>query len=144
MIIEAGKQVSMEYTLKTDDDTVMASNVGTKPYTYVQGAHQVVPGVEQALQGMKTGDEKAFAVSPEDGFGQRSEKAFQEVDKRIVPEESRRVDAQLQGQDEQGGIVSARVAVVKDDTVILDLNHPLAGETLHFEVKVLDVRDPER
>jgi FKBP-type peptidyl-prolyl cis-trans isomerase SlyD len=144
MIIEAGKQVSIEYTLKTDDDTVMASNVGAKPYTYVQGARQVVPGVEQALRGMKTGDKKAFTVNAEDGFGQRSEEAFQEVDKRIVPEESRRVDAQLQGQDAQGGIVSARVAEVKDDTVILDLNHPLAGETLHFEVEVLDVRDTDR
>lgn len=144
MIIEAGKQVSIEFTLKMDDDTVMASNVGAKPYTYIQGARQVVPGVEGALQGLKAGDKRRFTVSPEDGYGERSDEAFQEVDKSIVPEESRKVNEQLQGQDEQGGFVSARVAEVKDDTVILDLNHPLAGETLHFEVEVLNVREPDR
>lgn len=142
MVVEAGKQVSIEYTLKIDNDTVVASNVGSEPYTFVQGTHEVVPGIEAALQGMKAGEKKAFTVPPEEGFGERSQAAFQEVDKSIVPEGSRRVNAQLHGEDEQGGIVSARVADVKEDTVLLDLNHPLAGKTLHFEVKVLDVRKP--
>jgi FKBP-type peptidyl-prolyl cis-trans isomerase SlyD len=143
MIIEAGKEVSIEYTLKNEDDKVMASNVGAEPYTYLHGARQVVPGVEHALQGMKTGERKSFTVRPEEGFGERSEEAFQEVDKSIVPEGSQKVDAQLQGQDEQGGVFSARVADVKEDKIVLDLNHPLAGETLHFHVKVLGVRDPD-
>jgi FKBP-type peptidyl-prolyl cis-trans isomerase SlyD len=144
MIIEAGKQVSIEYTLEIDNGIVMASNVGSKPYTYVQGAQQVVPGLEKALQGMKPGEEKAFAVSPQDGFGERSALAFQEVDKSLVPEEARKVDAELQGKDGQGRTFDARVADVKEDTILLDLNHPLAGKTLHFEVKVLNVSQADK
>jgi FKBP-type peptidyl-prolyl cis-trans isomerase SlyD len=144
MAVEAGKQVSIEYTLKIDNGTLVASNVGAEPYTYVQGARQVARGLEEALQGMETGQRKAFTVMPKDGFGERSEEAFREVDKSLVPEESRKVDAQLQGQDERGRVYGARVADVKEETILLDLNHPLAGETLHFEVKVLDVREPDR
>ena len=143
MMVEAGKQVSIEYTLKIDNDTVVASNVGSGPYTYVQGARQIVPGVEKALQGMQTGERKVFSVRPRDGFGERSEEALQVVDKGLVPEESQEVNAQLQGRDERGGIFSARVADVTEETVILDLNHPLAGKTLHFDVKVLDVAEPD-
>lgn len=142
MAVETGKEVSIEYTLKIDDETVVASNVGSEPYTYVEGARQVIPGLEEALQGMKAGEEKSFTVNPMDAFGERSDEAFQEVEKGMVPEESRRVDAQLQGQDERGKVFSARVAEVKEDSILLDLNHPLAGKTLHFEVKVLEVKEP--
>ncbi len=141
MMIEKGKQVSIEYRLRLDDGTEVSSNVGKEPYTYVQGTLQIVPGVERELEGMNAGEDKSFVVEPEEGFGERSEEAFQEVNKSVVPKESRRVDAQLEGQDEQGGVFVARVAELKDDTVVLDLNHPLAGETLHFDVKVLDVKD---
>jgi FKBP-type peptidyl-prolyl cis-trans isomerase SlyD len=144
MAVEAGKQVSIEYTLKIDNGTLMASNVGGKPYTYVQGARQVAPGVEQALQGMETGEKKTFTVMPKDGYGERSEQAFREVHKSLVPEESRKVDAELQGQDERGRVYSVRVADVREETILLDLNHPLAGEILHFEVKVLNIRERDR
>jgi FKBP-type peptidyl-prolyl cis-trans isomerase SlyD len=144
MMIETGWQVLFEYTLKIDNGTVVASNVGSKPYTYVHGARQIIPAVEEALQGLKAGEKKAFTVGPQDGFGERSDEAFEEVDKSSVPEEARKVGAWLEGKNRRGRAFDARVVDVKEDTIVIDMNHPLAGKTLHFEVKVLDVRGPDK
>jgi len=142
MVVEEGKQVSIEYTLSIDDNDEADSNVGSDPLTYVQGAQHIVPGLEKALKGMQVGETKDVTIRPEDGFGDRSEDAFEEVDKSIVPEEARKVGAQLQGRDQNGGVVHARVTHVKEETIVLDLNHPLAGKTLHLNVKVLDIKEP--
>ena len=142
MVVEEGKQVSIEYTLSFDDGDEVDSNVGSDPLTYVQGAQQIIPGLEEALEGMQVGETKDVTIRPEDGFGDLSENAVQEVDKSIVPEEARKVGTQLQGRDDSGGVVNAHVTDVKDETVVLDLNHPLAGKTLHFNVKVLDIKEP--
>ena len=141
MAVEKGKQVSIEYTLKIDEGEVVDTNVDSTPLTYVQGARQILPALENTLEGLEVGETKAVSIRPDEGFGERSEEAFQEVDKIIVPEEARKVDVQLQGRDNDGNTVNVRVAEVKDDTVVLDLNHPLAGKTLHFDVKVVDVQE---
>lgn len=144
MIVESGKQVSIEYTLSTTDQENgegAEAEESPKEHTYVHGEGKVIPGLEQALEGMTPGETKSFSVQPKNGFGERSDEAFQEVDKRVVPEELHKIDTQIQGQDEQGGVVNARVADVRKDTILLDLNHPLAGKTLHFTVKVVDVRE---
>ena len=143
MIVEEGKQVSIEYTLSIEPEGVVDSNVDSDPLTYIQGGQQIVPAVEKALEGMAVGETKEISIPPEHGYGERSDKAFQEVRKSLVPEEARKVDTVLQGRDERGGIVNARVAEVKDETVVLDLNHPLAGKTLQFNVKILDIQEPD-
>lgn len=142
MGVETGKQISIEYTLSIEPEGVVDSNVDSDPLIYIQGNQQIVPALEKALEGMEVGEITDVSISPQDGYGERSEEAFQEVSKRLVPEEARKVGVVVQGQDNSGGMISARVAEVKDETVILDLNHPLAGKALHFTVKVLDIQEP--
>lgn len=136
-----GKAVSIEYTLRLEDKSVVDTNVGKEPFTYVQGSNQIIPGLEKALAGMKVGDSKKVTVKPEEGYGEVNKEAFQEVKKEFVPEENLKVGTELQGRDSTGRVIRARVTEIKKDTVVLDLNHPLAGKTLYFEVKVVDIKD---
>ncbi|RMG70932.1 MAG: peptidylprolyl isomerase [Nitrospirae bacterium] len=136
--VEKGKKVSIEYTLKLEDGTTIDSNVGGKPFTYVQGSHQIVEGLEEALSGMKVGDTKHVVVPPEKGYGKINEKAFIEIDKSRVPKDVK-VGSMLKGTSKDGRDFYVKVAEIKDKTVVLDLNHPLAGKTLYFDVKILDI-----
>jgi len=142
MVVETGKQISIEYTLSIEPEGVVDSNRDSDPLTYIQGDQQIVPALQRALEGMEVGETKEVSISPKDGFGERSESAFREENKNLVPEKARKVGIGLRGRDERGGIVKARVAEVRDETVVLDLNHPLAGKTLQFSVRVLDIREP--
>ncbi|MFQ5585792.1 MAG: peptidylprolyl isomerase [Thermodesulfobacteriota bacterium] len=141
MTISTGKEVSIEYTLKLDDKSVVDSNVGGEPLTYVQGSQQIIPGLEDALVGMKIGDSKAVTLKPEEGYGIVSKEAFVEVQKEQIPQDGLKVDARLQGTDTNGQPIVGRVAEIKEETVVLDFNHPLAGKTLHFDVKILNIQD---
>ncbi len=141
MSISEGKEISIEYTLKLDNQTVVDTNVGDKPLTYVHGTHQIIPGLEKALEGMKVGERKHVEIKPEEGYGAVDPKAFLEADKKLIPEDALKVDSLLQGQDNNGKTFTARVSEIKEQTVILDLNHPLAGKTLFFDVKVLDIAE---
>lgn len=138
--VTSGKEVSIEYTLKLEDGTVLDTNVGGKPFTFVQGSHQIIPALEKAIEGMKVGQKKHVVVPPKDAYGEVDKNAFVEVPKEKVPEGVKE-GTYLQGTDPQGGKILVRVAEVKKDTVVLDFNHPLAGKTLYFDVKVLDVKD---
>ena len=138
--VSSGKEVSLEYTLTLDNKEVIDTNVGGDALTYTQGSGQIIKGLESALEGMKVGESKQVTVAPENGYGSVNPKAFQEVPKENVPAEALEVGTELVGRDGQGRVVRPRVAEVKDQTVVLDFNHPLAGKTLHFNVKILDVK----
>ncbi len=137
--VSNGKQVTLEYTLKLDDQSVVDTNVGGEPLKVTQGHHEVIPGLEKALEGMAPGEKKKVTVAPTEAYGTVDPKAFQEVDRKMVPAEAQKVGAQLEGKTTDGKTVYPRIAEVKNDTVVLDFNHPLAGKTLYFDVKVLDV-----
>lgn len=139
--VSDGKKVSIEYTLKLEDGTKVDSNVGGKPFTFIQGKHQIIPGLEKAIKGMKVGETRHIVVSPEEGYGPVRKEAFQEVDKSKIPPDALKVGAMLKGRGPSGGVIFARVAEVKEKTVVLDFNHPLAGKKLYFDVKILDVKD---
>ena len=139
MTVSNGKQVTLEYTMKLDDQSVVDTNVGGEPLKVTQGSHEVIPGVEKGLSGMTVGEKKQFTIAPADGYGTVDPKAFQEVDKDMVPPDSRKVGTQLEGKTVDGRKVFPRISEVKNQTVVLDFNHPLAGKTLYFDVKVLDV-----
>lgn len=141
MTVSSGKEVSIEYTLRLEDKSVVDTNVGGEPLTYTQGAQQIIVGLESEVEGMAVGETKEVTVPPERGYGVMDAAAFREVDSKHVPEGARIVGAKLQGRDANGQSVYARVAQVKESTVILDFNHPLAGKTLFFEVKVLDIKE---
>jgi FKBP-type peptidyl-prolyl cis-trans isomerase SlyD len=140
--ITDGAQVTLEYTLKLDDKTVLESNVGKEPMTYRHGAHEIVPGLERSLEGLGKGDKKHVVVKPADGYGEVDAKAVQEVKKSMIPEEARKVGSQLEAKDPDGQSMFPRVVEVKEETVVLDFNHPLAGKALLFDVTILDVKSP--
>lgn len=137
--VSEGKLVSVEYTLTLDDKSVVESNVGAKPLTYTHGSQQLIPGLEKALEGMAVGDTKQVTVVPAEGYGDMNPQALQEVQKQLIPPDALKVGTRLQGKTPHGQLVFPLVTEIKDDTVILDFNHPLAGKTLHFDVKVLEI-----
>lgn len=139
MTIESGTRVSLEYTLKLEDGTVVESNVGGDRLSYVHGRGEIIPGLEKGIEGMTSGEEREVRVAAEDAYGPVHAEAIQEVPKDRVPDEACKAGAQLQGQTPDGEVFVGRVTDVKDDTVVVDFNHPLAGETLHFHVKVVGV-----
>jgi len=138
--VTEGKNVSLEYTLTLDDKSVVESNVGKQPLTYTHGTRQIVPGLEKALEGLAVGDTKEVTVAPADGYGEKDPEALQEVQKQLIPPDALVVGSRLQGKAPDGHMVYPQVAEIKDDTVVLDFNHPLAGKTLHFDVKILDIK----
>src|SRR3989304_5844162 len=102
MSVSEGRQVSIEYILKLEDKTVVDSNVGGAPLTYVHGSHQIVHGLEKSLAGMKVGDKKEVTVNPEDGYGPVDTKALIKVNKEQVPPGFFRIGYHLQGRDNNG------------------------------------------
>lgn len=139
MTVTNGKQVTLEYTMKLDDQSVVDTNVGGEPLKVTQGRHEVIPGLEKAIEGMTAGEKKKVTVAPTDGYGPVDPNAFQEVARKMVPTDAQKVGTQLEGKTTDGKTVYPRISEVKNDTVVLDFNHPLAGKTLYFDVKVLDV-----
>jgi len=140
--IETGSKVSLEYTLRDAGGEVLDSNKGREPLTYVQGEQQIVPGLEKALAGMHPGEEKQVVVAPADGYGDVDPGAMAEVPKAMIPADALHVGTELVARNREGATRLVRIKEIKDETVIVDLNHPLAGRTLHFHVKVVGVEPP--
>ncbi|MBC2716239.1 MAG: peptidylprolyl isomerase [Desulfobacteraceae bacterium] len=140
MIIEKGKTVSCEYTLTLEDNEKIDTNVGAEPLTFTHGSNQIIPGLEDKMKGMKTGDCKKITVKPEDGYGLVITEAIIELSTEQVPENSRKVGAMLQTKSPDGQVIRGRITEIDGDKTVIDLNHPLAGKTLFFDVRVVDVK----
>jgi FKBP-type peptidyl-prolyl cis-trans isomerase SlyD len=138
--IREGAIVTIDYTLKDDSGAVIESSVGKEPMTYIHGAGQIVPGLERALAGLKIGDQKKVEVRPEEGYGPPDANAFRELPKESLPPDAQKVGAMLMMKSADGGMVPVRVHKVTATTVTVDLNHPLAGKTLNFDVTVKDIK----
>ena len=141
--IEKGSTVQLEYTLKDDAGAVLDSNKGQSPFTYTQGEAQLMPGLEKQLVGMHVGEEKKVVLPPEEAYGRPDPSAETEVAKDLLPREALTVGARLMARNSTGEQRPVMVKEIKEKTVVLDLNHPLAGKTLVFEVKVLGVEPPK-
>lgn len=141
MQISANKVVSIHYTLKNDAGEVLDSSSGREPLAYLQGGGNIVPGLEKALEGKSTGEKVNVSVVPEEGYGPRHDGLMQEVPRDAFQGvEDIKPGMQFHAQGPQGPLV-VTVVEAGDDTVKVDGNHPLAGETLHFDVEVTDVRE---
>lgn len=138
-MIKDGASVSIEYTLKLDDGSVADSNVGQEPLAYEQGKRQILPALEDELVGLAVGDQKNVTLSPEQGYGPVNPEAYQEVPLEVIPEDAREVGTQLVSTDGAGNRRVVRVHEVREEAVVLDLNHPLAGQTLHFDIRVIGI-----
>ncbi len=138
-VIRSGSTVSMHYTL-TVDGKIVDSSVGKTPLTYVQGTGQLIPGLEEEMVGMKKGDRKKVTVRPDKGYGPINPDAFQVVERKAIPNwKDVRVGSILTGKKD-GYPLQARVVTIDGDRFTLDLNHPLAGKILNFEVQVVSIK----
>ena len=132
--------VALEYALHLGDGQIVDSS-GEGPLRYLHGAGQIVPGLEAALEGSEVGTEKRVEVAPEQGYGEIDPQAT-----RTVPREAFPLDAPIATGsefyvvDDSGTPVPLRIVALEGGNVTVDFNHPLAGKTLHFNVKVLDIR----
>lgn len=138
-VVQEGSKVGIEYTLKLDDGSVADTSEGREPLVYQQGAGQMLPGLEQKLVGLEVGDEKQVTLSPEEGYGPVQDDLYQNVPIDQIPEEARSIGSTLMAQDGQGNQRPVTVHAVEDEAVVVDLNHPLAGETLHFDVEIVSI-----
>jgi len=140
--VENGVVVSMEYTLHVDGE-LLDSSEGHGPLQYLAGYKNIVAGLEDAMMGMGIGDSKDVVVAPADGYGEFDESAFLEVSKDQFPKDMKlEEDLELTVRDESGEGRYARIETIEGEKVRLNFNHPLAGEELHFNVKVVSLREP--
>ena len=136
-----GQVVSMEYTLRVDGKVVDSSE-GAEPLQYLHGAANIVPGLEREIEGMALGESKKVIVEPLEGYGEMDEEAYADVPRSEFPDDmplQPGVEMQLTTPD--GQPMYARIESVEGETVTLNMNHPLAGAELHFDVKVVGLRD---
>ncbi|NGX51058.1 MAG: FKBP-type peptidyl-prolyl cis-trans isomerase SlyD [Chlamydiae bacterium] len=138
-MIEKGNQVAIEYSVFLDDETKIDSNVGKDPLTFLFGAHQILPALEEALRGLEVGDSREITLLPEEAYGDINPDAYKRVESKLIPEDLCFEGALLVVSDEQFGEMLIRIESLDGDHVVLDFNHPLAGKKLKFDMKILDV-----
>ncbi|MDQ6997300.1 MAG: peptidylprolyl isomerase [Mariprofundus sp.] len=141
MQIEKNKVVSIHYTLKNDAGTVIDSSEGAEPLVYLHGSQNIIPGLEKALEGKVADDALQVSINPTEAYGEYNKALTQVVPSSMFQGvEKIEVGMEFQAQTEQG-VEVIRIAAVDGDDVTIDGNHPLAGERLHFDVSVAEVRD---
>lgn len=134
--------VSLAYTLTVNGEVIDSSD-GNDPLEFLQGHQNIVPGLERELYGMTVGQSKKISVAPIDGYGDVDMDAFLEISRNEFPDDiPLEIGVELDLRDDDGEVMSATISKVEGDMVQLDLNHPLAGETLDFDVKVVGLRVP--
>lgn len=140
-IVAAEKVVFLKYTLRNDAGEILDASGDDNPLLYLHGASNIVPGLESALTGKAVGESLKVAVPAAEGYGERHEGASQKVPRAAFGEVELDEGMQLVGEDENGTPFPFWIATVGDEEVEIDLNHPLAGMTLHFEVTIQKLRD---
>lgn len=141
MKVAAGKHVHIQYTLKNDAGEVLDSSEGRGALGFTAGAGEIIPGLEAALMGKEEGDHVEVTIAAKDAYGERVAEAVQEVPKaQFAGIPDLQVGMPLQAQTPEG-VLTVFVAAINDNTVVIDGNHPLAGETLHFSVDIEVVHD---
>ncbi|PPU78121.1 peptidylprolyl isomerase [Xanthomonas cucurbitae] len=141
MEISQGRVATIHYTLSDDSGQVLDRSSPDAPLSYLHGAGNIVPGLEQALDGRQTGDTLTTDVAPEQGYGPRHAQLIQQVPREAFPGDIEVVPGvQFEARTQQGPVL-VTVTEVGPAQVTVDGNHPLAGQTLHFAVEVVQVRE---
>ncbi|MEW6030336.1 MAG: FKBP-type peptidyl-prolyl cis-trans isomerase [Chloroflexota bacterium] len=145
--VSDGQVVSMEYTLRVDGSVVDTSE-GREPLQYLHGAGNIISGLESQMTGMALGESRDVVVAAKDGYGETNPQAFMDVNRGEFPADMPiKAGLEMELSDQNGQPLYARVESVEGDVVRLNMNHPLAGKELHFNVKVVALRaatDEER
>jgi peptidylprolyl isomerase len=139
VVIENGKKVTFNYTLTVDNEVVDDSEK-RGPLTYVHGEGKIIPGLAKRMTGMQIGEERNIEVPPEEAYGVTNPEAVREIPKTSLPDTIElQAGVMLQMQTPEGQPVPVTISEVKEDTVVLDLNHPLAGKILVFHIAVISI-----
>lgn len=142
MTVQKNKVVSIHYTLTLDDGETVDSSREREPLAFLVGHEQIIPGLENELLDLQVGDAKSVTVAPEQAYGVYEESLVQALQRSNIPGH---VDLEeggvLRAQDENGQILEGTIIELTDERVVLDFNHPLAGETLHFDTEIIAIRD---
>lgn len=140
--VQDGVVVSIEYTLHIDGELLDTSE-GQGPLQFLAGHRNIIPGLESEMRGMKIGDNKDVVVQPADGYGEFDDEAFMNVPREQFPKDMELAEGvELTVRDDEGNARYARVDNIEGEVVTLNFNHPLAGDELHFHVKVVGLREP--
>jgi peptidylprolyl isomerase len=147
--VENGMFVSVDYKGTLQNGEVFDTSRGLQPLELQIGAGKVIKGFEEALLGMSLNEKKSFTIEPEDAYGQRDESLKRLFARAEVPPEIDLQVGQIVGiRSQEGQQITATIVQVDDENVTADMNHPLAGEVLHFEIEVVGIsstqtQDPE-
>ena len=140
MKIEKGKVVLIDYTLKNEYGAIIDSSKGKEPLGFIHGSGQIIVGLEQVLIGKSQGEKFTTVIMPEDAYGLKNNDYIQVVSLNQFEDKSQvKVGAQFELDGPQRAV--ATITAVKNEDVTLDLNHPLAGQSLYFDVDIIEVRD---
>jgi len=137
MQVEKNKVVSIHYKLKDNEGNTLDSSEGREPLNYIHGNGNLIPGMEEGLEGKKTGDKLDLKISPDKGYGTRNDELVQDVPRSAFGDQEVKPGMQFNTQD--GHTVT--VTKVGLEKVTVDGNHPLAGMDLNFDVEVVNVRE---
>ena len=141
MKIQNDVYVAIDYSLTLDSEEVVDCSEPGKPFGFIFGGGQVIMGLEKGLEGMEQGESVKFTVEPEEGYGQPRQELFRELPRESFPGDVDLAPNMIFEGSGPQGTFRFRVESVSDDVVVADLNHPLAGQRLHFEVEVVEVRE---
>ncbi|MEP3046864.1 MAG: peptidylprolyl isomerase [Roseibium sp.] len=137
---KSGDTVRLHYKGSLDDGSVFDSSEGREPLEFTVGSGQIISGLDSAIPGMKVGDEKTVKIAPENAYGAHNPEAQQTVPRMQIPDNvALNVGMQLQGQTQDGQVMSVTIVSFSDDEVVLDANHPLAGKNLTFEIQITSI-----
>lgn len=137
---KSGDTVRIHYTGKLEDGTQFDSSEGRDPLEFALGGGQVIPGFDNAVEGMAVGDKKSVTVQPEEAYGPRHDQLIQDVPKDQLPDDlTPAVGMELQTQNENGQVVRLAVTAVDDESITVDGNHPLAGKALDFDIELVEI-----
>jgi len=140
MAIDNGDTVRIEYTGKLTDGTVFDQTEDNEPFQFKVGSGDVIPGFEEAIIGMEEEQEKTVTIKASDAYGDRDESRVQQYSRDTLPDDFEPQKGQVLAlQDQEGRQIPVSVVDFNDENITVDLNHPLAGEDLVFEIKVLEV-----
>lgn len=141
--IEPNAYVVLDYALRNDDGTVLDASDSDdgEPMEYVHGYGMLVPGLESALAGLSEGDEKNVKVAPDEAFGERDEDLVLHVERADFPNpDALEVGDEITVETNDGEEIPMQVLSIEKDVIVVDANHPLAGVTLHYAVKIRSIR----
>jgi peptidylprolyl isomerase len=137
---KSGDTVKIHYTGTLDDGSEFDSSAGREPLEFSLGGGQVITGFDNAVDGMAVGESKTVTIPPGEAYGERNEQLLQEVPKSSLPDDMKpEVGMQLQSQSPDGQIMNLVIAEVTEESVMLDANHPLAGQALTFAIELVEI-----